>query len=78
MVGLSALRTGRLDTDRTYAVKVPKLIASIKAPTTHREIASRESCFGPVSVPRSMLMCTRGMGWERGEVPLTWPPRFER
>ena len=40
---LSALRIGRLDTDRTYAVKASKLIASIKAPTTHRNLASRES-----------------------------------
>ena len=41
-VGLSALQIGRLDTNSTYVAKVPKLIASIKAPTTHRKLASRE------------------------------------
>ena len=42
-LGLSAHRTGRLETERTYAAKVPKLIASIKAPTTYRKLAYRES-----------------------------------
>ena len=33
IVGLSALRTGRLDTDSTCAVNVPKLMSSIKVPS---------------------------------------------
>jgi len=41
-VGFSALRTGRLDANRTCALKVPKLIASFKLPNTHR----RRSFFG--------------------------------
>jgi hypothetical protein len=40
IVGFSTLRTGRLDADKTYALKVSKLILLIKAPTTHRNLAS--------------------------------------
>ena len=48
-VGLSALRNGRLIPDRTYAVEVPKLIASFKVPSTQPRGASREP-------PRSILL----------------------
>ena len=60
-VPLSALRTGRLNTDRTCAVKVPKLIASIKVPRTHPLRSFSGQLIWTYSYARSLLMCTRGM-----------------
>ena len=56
MVGLSELSTGRLDTDRTCAVKVPKLMSAIKVPSIVKTGKRPAEAWCAVADQRGLLL----------------------